>query len=85
MYPSVGLRVYRYVAVLAEVLNFTRAAARLHVAQPSLATIWAACSEVSTIATREASSIVAVGFRPTVLPISFAVVQKVGVLAIFSH
>src|SRR5712671_824767 len=36
MYPGVELRLYRYVAVLAEELNFTRAAARLHVAQPSL-------------------------------------------------
>jgi LysR family hca operon transcriptional activator len=36
MYLGVELRLYRYVAVLAEELNFTRAAARLHVAQPSL-------------------------------------------------
>ncbi len=36
MYPGVELRLYRYVAVLAEELNFTRAAQRLHVAQPSL-------------------------------------------------
>src|SRR5258708_22714248 len=36
MYPGVELRLYRYVVVLAEELNFTRAAARLHVAQPSL-------------------------------------------------
>lgn len=36
MYPGVELRLYRYVAVLAEELNFTRAAMRLHVAQPSL-------------------------------------------------
>src|SRR5258707_13440025 len=36
MFPGVELRLYRYVAVLAEELNFTRAAARLHVAQPSL-------------------------------------------------
>ncbi len=36
MYPGVELRLYRYVAVLAEELNFTRAAVRLHVAQPSL-------------------------------------------------
>jgi DNA-binding transcriptional LysR family regulator len=36
MYPGVELRLYRYVAVLAEVLNFTRAAAKLHVAQPAL-------------------------------------------------
>ena len=36
MYPGVELRLYRYVAVLAEELNFTRAALRLHVSQPSL-------------------------------------------------
>jgi len=36
MYPGIELRLLRYVAVLAEQLNFTRAAARLHVAQPSL-------------------------------------------------
>jgi LysR family hca operon transcriptional activator len=36
VYPGVELRLYRYVVVLAEELNFTRAAARLHVAQPSL-------------------------------------------------
>jgi LysR family hca operon transcriptional activator len=36
MYPGVELRLYRYVIVLAEELNFTRAALRLHVAQPSL-------------------------------------------------
>jgi len=36
MYPGVELRLYRYVAVLAEELNFTRAAFRLRVAQPSL-------------------------------------------------
>jgi len=36
MYPGVELRLYRYVVVLAEELNFTRAATRLHVAQPSL-------------------------------------------------
>jgi len=36
MYPGVELRLYRYVAVLAEELDFTRAAVRLHVAQPSL-------------------------------------------------
>ena len=36
MYPGVELRLYRYVSVLAEVLNFTRAAAKLHVAQPAL-------------------------------------------------
>jgi hypothetical protein len=36
VYPGVELRLYRYVAVLAEELNFTRAAQRLHPAQPSL-------------------------------------------------
>jgi LysR family transcriptional regulator, hca operon transcriptional activator len=36
MFPGVELRLYRYVMVLAEELNFTRAALRLHVAQPSL-------------------------------------------------
>src|SRR6267143_695546 len=36
MYPGVELRLYRYVSVLAEELNFTRAAFRLRVAQPSL-------------------------------------------------
>src|SRR6266702_383294 len=36
MYPGVELRLHRYVVVLAEELNFTRAARRLHVAQPSL-------------------------------------------------
>jgi len=36
VYPGVELRLYRYVAVLAEELNFTRAAQRLHAAQPSL-------------------------------------------------
>jgi DNA-binding transcriptional LysR family regulator len=36
MYPGVELRLYRYVAVLADELNFTRAALRLRVAQPSL-------------------------------------------------
>lgn len=36
MYPGVELRLLRYVAALAEELNFTRAAARLRVAQPSL-------------------------------------------------
>ena len=36
MYPGIELRLLRYVVVLAKELNFTRAAARLHVAQPSL-------------------------------------------------
>lgn len=36
MYPGVELRLLRYVTALAQELNFTRAAARLHVAQPSL-------------------------------------------------
>jgi LysR family transcriptional regulator, hca operon transcriptional activator len=36
MYPGVELRLYRYVAVLAQELNFTRAALRLHFVQPSL-------------------------------------------------
>src|SRR6266568_786013 len=36
MYPGVELRLYRYVVALADELNFTRAALRLHVAQPSL-------------------------------------------------
>jgi DNA-binding transcriptional LysR family regulator len=36
MYPGVELRLLRYVAVLAQELNFTRASARLRVAQPSL-------------------------------------------------
>src|SRR5260370_7508567 len=36
MSPGVELRLYRYVVVLTEELNFTRAALRLHVAQPSL-------------------------------------------------
>jgi LysR family transcriptional regulator, hca operon transcriptional activator len=38
MYPGVELRLYRYVAALAEVLNFTHAASRLHVSQPTLST-----------------------------------------------
>lgn len=36
MYPGVELRLLRYVTMLAQELNFTRASARLHVAQPSL-------------------------------------------------
>jgi DNA-binding transcriptional LysR family regulator len=36
MYPGVELRLYRYVAAIAEELNFTRASAKLHVAQPAL-------------------------------------------------
>lgn len=36
MYPGIEFRLLRYVAVLAEELSFTRAAARLRVAQPSL-------------------------------------------------
>jgi LysR family hca operon transcriptional activator len=36
MYPGVELRLYRYVATLAEELNFTHAALRLHVSQPTL-------------------------------------------------
>ena len=36
MYPGVELRLYRYVAALAEELNFTHAAVRLHVSQPTL-------------------------------------------------
>jgi DNA-binding transcriptional LysR family regulator len=38
MYPGVELRLYRYAAVLAEELNFTHAALRLHVSQPTLST-----------------------------------------------
>jgi len=38
MYPGIELRLYRYVAVLAEELNFTQAALRLHVSQPTLST-----------------------------------------------
>lgn len=38
MYPGVELRFYRYVTVLAEELNFTHAASRLHVSQPTLST-----------------------------------------------
>jgi DNA-binding transcriptional LysR family regulator len=36
VYPGVELRLYRYVAAIAEELNFTRASAKLHVAQPAL-------------------------------------------------
>jgi hypothetical protein len=36
MYPGIELRLYRYVSVLAEELNFTQAAVRLHVSQPTL-------------------------------------------------
>jgi LysR family hca operon transcriptional activator len=36
MYPGIELRLYRYVSVLAEELNFTQAAHRLHVSQPTL-------------------------------------------------
>lgn len=38
MFPGVELRLYRYVALLAEELNFTQAALRLHVSQPTLST-----------------------------------------------
>ncbi len=38
MYPGIELRLYRYVSVLAEELNFTQAALRLHVSQPTLST-----------------------------------------------
>lgn len=38
MYPGVELRLCRYVSVLAEELNFTQAALRLHVSQPTLST-----------------------------------------------
>jgi DNA-binding transcriptional LysR family regulator len=38
MYPGVELRLFRYVSVLAEELNFTQAALRLHVSQPTLST-----------------------------------------------
>jgi DNA-binding transcriptional LysR family regulator len=36
MFPGVELRLYRYVAALAEELSFTHAAVRLHVSQPTL-------------------------------------------------
>jgi LysR family hca operon transcriptional activator len=36
MYPGIELRFYRYACVLAEELNFTQAASRLHVSQPTL-------------------------------------------------
>jgi DNA-binding transcriptional LysR family regulator len=36
MFPGVELRLYRYVAAIAEELNFTQAAIRLHVSQPTL-------------------------------------------------
>jgi DNA-binding transcriptional LysR family regulator len=36
MYPGVELRLYRYVIGLADALNFTLAASRLHVSQPTL-------------------------------------------------
>src|SRR5712692_2100547 len=36
MFPGVELRLYRYVAAIAEELNFTRASEKLHVAQPAL-------------------------------------------------
>jgi LysR family cyn operon transcriptional activator len=38
MYPGIELRLYRYVSALAEELNFTQAALRLHVSQPTLST-----------------------------------------------
>jgi len=38
MYPGIELRLYRYASVLAEELNFTQAALRLHVSQPTLST-----------------------------------------------
>jgi len=38
VYPGIELRLYRYVSVLAEELNFTQAAMRLHVSQPTLST-----------------------------------------------
>jgi DNA-binding transcriptional LysR family regulator len=38
MYPGIEFRLYRYASVLAEELNFTQAASRLHVSQPTLST-----------------------------------------------
>ena len=38
MYPGIELRLYRYVSVLAEELNFTQAAMRQHISQPTLST-----------------------------------------------
>jgi len=38
MYPGIELRLYRYFSVLAEELNFTQAAMRLHVSEPTLST-----------------------------------------------
>jgi|HubBroStandDraft_6_1064221.scaffolds.fasta_scaffold54083_4 DNA-binding transcriptional LysR family regulator len=38
MYPGIELRLHRYVVVLAEELNFTQAAQRLNVTQPTLST-----------------------------------------------
>jgi DNA-binding transcriptional LysR family regulator len=38
MYPGIELRLYRYVSVLADELNFTQAAMRLNVSQPTLST-----------------------------------------------
>lgn len=38
MYPGIELRLHRYVSVLAEELNFTQAALRLNVSQPTLST-----------------------------------------------
>jgi LysR family transcriptional regulator, hca operon transcriptional activator len=38
MHPGIELRLYRYVLALAEELNFTQAAFRLHVSQPTLST-----------------------------------------------
>lgn len=38
MYPGIELRLHRYVVVLADELNFTQAAQRLNVSQPTLST-----------------------------------------------